>query len=87
MASGDSCPCRSPRRNLPPINPVEDALAREPGLVGGPHSSSTSFATVPTNKLFKNLMKAYLESNQEPRQPPVDGFSDGANQTSIDTWN
>ena len=42
MAPGGSRPRRSPRRNLPPLDPVEDELAREPGPVGGPHSGSTS---------------------------------------------
>ena len=42
MAPGGSRPRRSPRRNLPPLDPVEDELARDPGPVGGPHSGSTS---------------------------------------------
>ena len=42
MAPGRSRHRRSPRRNLPPLDPVEDELAREPGPVGGPHSGSTS---------------------------------------------
>ena len=42
MAPGGSRPCRSPRRNSPPLDPVEDELAKEPGPVGGPHSGSTS---------------------------------------------
>ena len=100
MAPGGSRPRRSPRRNLPPLDPVEDELAREPGPVGGPHSGSTSPALsrnptpgpklvsalnpapvptlVPTpappssNKLFRQFMRAYLESNQGPRQPPAE---------------
>ena len=92
MAPGGSHPCRSPRRNLPPLDPVEDELAREPGPVEGPHSGSNSpalscnptpgpelvLAPVPTpaplsfNELFKQFMRAYLKSNQGPRQPPAE---------------
>ena len=92
MAPGGSRPRRSPRRNLPPLDPVEDELARDPGPVGGPHSGNTSPAPsrnptpgpelVPTlipapvpaptppssNKLFRQFMRAYLESNQGSRQ-------------------
>ena len=42
MAPGGPRPRCSPRRNPPPLDPVEDELAREPGPVGGPHSGSTS---------------------------------------------
>ena len=85
----------SPHRNFPPINPVENELARDPSLTRGLHSSSISLAPssnptlglalvpalvsalistlvsapVPTNKLFKQVMKTYLESNQGLRQP------------------
>ena len=100
MAPGGSCPRRSPCQNLPPLNPVEDELAREPGLVGSPHSGSTSPALsrnptpgpklvlalnpalipapVPApallsfEKLFKQFMRAYLESNQGPKQLPAE---------------
>ena len=98
MAPGGSRPCRSPRRNLPPLDPVEDELAREPGPVEGPHSGSTSPALsrnptpgpelvpalnpapvpapVPappaSDELFRQFMRAYLESNQGPRQPPAE---------------
>ena len=79
----------SPRRNPLPINLMEDKLTRDPGLVGGPHSSNTSPALfcnpilgtdlvpalipalvparapapVLTDELFKQFMKAYLNSN------------------------
>ena len=33
-----------PCRNLPPIDPMEDELARDLGLVGGLHLSNTSSA-------------------------------------------
>ena len=102
MAPRGSRPCRSPRRNLPPLDPVEDELAREPGPVGGPHSGSTSPALsrnptpgpelvpalnpalnpapvpapVPappaSDELFRQFMRAYLESNQGPRPPPAE---------------
>ena len=96
MAPGGSRPRRSPRWNLPSVDPVEDELARDPGPVGGPHSGSTSPAPsrnpspgpelvsalipapVPTpvpapaplssDELFKQFMRAYLESNQRLRQ-------------------
>ena len=42
MALRGSRPRRSPRRNPPPIDPVEDELARDPSSVGGPNSGSTS---------------------------------------------
>ena len=95
MAPKGSHPCRSPRQNPPPINPVEDELARDPGSVGGPNSGSTSPAPsrnptpgpdlvpalipapipaptpapVASDELFKKFMKAYLETNQGPKQP------------------
>ena len=95
MAPKGSRPCHSPCRNSPPIDPVEDEIARDPGPVGDPHSGSTSLvlsynptsgpelvpalipapvptptpAPVATNELFKKFMKAYLETNQGPRQP------------------
>ena len=37
-----SRPRRSPCRNLPPINPVEDELVRDPSLVESPHLYSIS---------------------------------------------
>ena len=90
MAPGGSRPCRSPCRNPPPLDLVEDEPARELGPGGGPHSGSISpalshnpipglelvLALNPTpvpalpppssDELFKNFMKAYLESNQGP---------------------
>ena len=98
MASGGSCLYYSPCRNIPLIDPIEYELARDPGLVGDPHSGTTSAALscnptpdpnlipalisapvpalsstpVLTNKLFKQFMKAHLESNQEPKQPPME---------------
>ena len=69
--------CRSPRRNPP--------LGGEDELTGGPpgaptksshtptHSPTVSWAPTPallsTDKLFKQFMRAYLESNQGPSQP------------------
>ena len=95
MAPGGSCPRRSPRRNPPPIDSVEDKLARNPSSVRGPNSGSTSSALsrnptpgpdlvpalilvlipaptpapVASDELFKKFMKAYLETNQGPKQP------------------
>ena len=42
IVSGGSRPRCFPRRNLPPLDPVEDELAKEPGPVGGLHSGNTS---------------------------------------------
>ena len=53
MALGGSRLCRSPRRNLPPIDAVEDELARDPDSVGGPHSGSTFSA--PSRNLTPGL--------------------------------
>ena len=104
MSPGGSRPCRFPRRNLPPLDPVEDELAKEPGPVGGSHSGSTSPALscnptpgpalnpalnpapvpapipapVPapappsSDELFRQFMRAYLESNQGPKLPPAE---------------
>ena len=95
MAPGRSRPCCSPHRNPPPIDPVEDELAKDPGSVGGPNSGSTSPApscnpipgpdlvpalipapvlaptpaAVTSDELLKKFMKAYLETNQGPKQP------------------
>ena len=44
MAPGASRPCYSPCWNLLPIDFMKDELARDPGLVRGPHSSTTSLA-------------------------------------------
>ena len=94
MALGGSRSCCSLCQNPPPIDPVEDELAGDPGSVGGPNSGSTSPAPsrnltpgpnlilllIPTpvsaptpapiafDKLFKKFKKAYLETNQKPRQ-------------------
>ena len=100
MAPKDSRPRRFSHWNLPPLDPVEDELARDPGPVGGPHSGSTSPALsrnptpgpklvpalipapvpapVPapalpsSDELFRQFMRAYLESNQGPRPPPAE---------------
>ena len=69
--------CYSPCRNPPPDG--EDELARS--LPGAPtegshtptHSPAVSWTPTPalpsTNELFKQFMKAYLESNQRSSQP------------------
>ena len=94
MTPGGSRPRHSLCRNLPPIDPVEDKLARDSSPLGDPHSGNTSslsscnptlspalvpalipalaLTPIPTKELFKRFMKAYLESNQGSRQPPVE---------------
>ena len=102
MALRGSRLCCSICRNLFPLDPMEDELTRDLGLVKSPHSGSISpalsynlisgpnlvptlvpapvpalvpaSATTPvaTNDLFKQFMKAYLESNQRPRQSPTE---------------
>ena len=85
MAPGGSRPCCSLYQNLPPTDPVEDELARDPSPVGSPHSGDTSpapsynptlnlipaliSALAATDDLFKKFMKVYLEMNQRPKQP------------------
>ena len=74
MAPGGSRPHCSPRRNLPPLDPVEDELAREPGPVGGPHSGSTSPALsrnpTPGPELVPTLNPAPLPAPVPAPAPP-----------------
>ena len=42
MAPRDSRSCRSPHRNLFPIDLLENELVRDPGPIGGLHLGSTS---------------------------------------------
>ena len=74
MAPGGSRPRRSPRRNLPSFDPVEDELAREPGLVGGPHSCSTcpvlSRNPTPGPKLVPALNSAPIPAPVPASAPP-----------------
>ena len=68
--------CRNPRRNPPPDGKDEGGPPRTP--TKGSNTSTYSLAVIrtltpaptSTNKLFKRFMKAYLESNQRPSQPP-----------------
>ena len=99
MAPKGSCPCCSLRRNLFPIDHIEDELAKNPGPTNSFYLGNTSptpfhnptpgpalvFALIPTpvpapvptltpvlsssDELFRQFMKAYLKSNQDPRQP------------------
>ena len=41
MALRGSCPCCSPCRNLPSIDPIEDEFARDSGPARDPHSGNT----------------------------------------------
>ena len=70
--------CRSPCHNPPPGGENELAGGLPRALIEGSntptHSLAVSRALTPappsTNKLFKRFIKAYLESNQGPSQPP-----------------
>ena len=68
--------CHSPRRNPPPGSEDEGGPPGAPtkGSHTPTHSSAVSWAptlALPSNdELFKQFMKAYLESNQGPSQPP-----------------
>ena len=73
MAPGGSRPRCSPCRNLFPLDPVEDELAREPGPVGGPHSSSTSLALSRNSTLGPKLVPAL---NPAPVPAPAPPSSD-----------
>ena len=42
MDLGGSRPCRFPCQNPPPLDPIKNELARDPGLVGGFHSDNSS---------------------------------------------
>ena len=67
---------RSSCHNLPLGNEDEKGPPRAPtkGSNTSTHSPTISWAPTPappsTNELFKRFMKAYLESNQGPSQPP-----------------
>ena len=75
-----SCTCHSPRHKPTPGS--EDKLARGPARAPTKgnntltHSPAISWAPTPappsTNELFKRFIKAYLESNQGPSQPPAE---------------
>ena len=70
------CSCRSPRRNPPPDGEDEGGPPGAPteGSHTPTHSPAVSRAPTPAppsnDELFKRFMKAYLESNQGPNQPP-----------------
>ena len=70
MALRRSHPRCSPRRNLPPLDPMEDELAREPGSVGGPHSGSTSFALSCNPTLGPELVFALNPAPVPASAPP-----------------
>ena len=68
--------CCSPRRNSPPGGEDEGDPPEAPtkGSHTPTHSPAVSWAPTPAlpsnDELFKQFMKAYLESNQGPSQPP-----------------
>ena len=97
MDLGGSRLCCSPRRNLSPIDHMEDELARDLSPANASHLGSISLspfchpnlgsaliptlipAPVPTpapplpffNELFRQFIKAYLETNQGYKKPPI----------------
>lgn len=84
MAPENSHLCRSPRRDVPPGNPVEDELAAgAQGPAGASTQGSLSPAPEapqepspapgqPTEDLFKQFMKAFLESPKTGAQGPTE---------------
>ena len=70
MTPGSSRFCCFPHRNAPPLDLMEDELAREPGLVGSPHSGSTSSALsrnpTPGPKLVATLNPAPVPAPAPP---------------------
>ena len=70
MALRGSHPRRSPCWNLPPLDSMEDELARDPGLIGGPHSDSTSPAPsrnpISGPKLIPALISAPVFASVSP---------------------
>ena len=82
MAPGRSRPRRFPCRNLSPssisLSPGPNPSRHPtlgPAAVPAPAPApvhSPALASVATNDLFKQFMKAYLEMNQGPRQPPAE---------------
>ena len=68
MASGSSRPCHSLCQNLPPLDPVEDEFARDPGRFGSPHSGNTSPAPSRNPTPGPNLIPALIPA---PVSAPV----------------
>ena len=70
MALGGFRPYHFIHRNLPPLNPVENELARDPGPVGGSHSGSISHApsrnSTPGPKLVLTLIPALILTPAPP---------------------
>ena len=62
MTLGGSCPYCSPRRNLFPINLVEDKLARDPSLIEGLHSGSISPTQSRNPTLGPNLVPTLIST-------------------------
>ena len=60
MAPKRSRPRRSPRRKSPPIDLVENELARDPGSVGGPSSGSTFPALSRYSTPIRDLVLALI---------------------------
>ena len=61
MAPRGFRPCYSPRRNLPPINYIEDELAKDLGLIEGSHSGNTS-STLSYNPILDPVLVPALIS-------------------------
>ena len=75
MAPGGSRPCCSSCWNLLPLDLVEDELARDSGLVEGPHSGSTSPAPSRNPTLGPKVVPALIPNPvPAPTLPSFDEF-------------
>ena len=70
MAPGGSRPCCSPCQNLPPLDPMEDELAREPGPVGCAHLGNISSALSRNPTLGPELVPALNPAPVSAPAPP-----------------
>ena len=74
MAPGVSRPRFSPCQNLSPIDPIENELTRDPGLVGGLHSSSTSSALFRNPTLGPDLVPTLILAPVPAPAPVLSSF-------------
>ena len=60
MAPKGSCPCYFSHRNLPPINHIEDELARDLGPADGSHFGSISYTLFCNSTLGPALLSTLI---------------------------